>query len=88
MKRIAVIYYISTFILVTLSFSQEPFDVKAPKEEIDKAYQEMHYPIKVTFKIVDEEGIAVEGADMNVGIDSRLHQDGFNNYGFLHTSFY
>ncbi len=77
----------------SILFAQEPFTYKPkdipegdlPKgltaeEYIKKVYQERHYRIKVTFKVVDEQGLPVEGADINVGIDSLLHGDGYNNY--------
>ena len=52
----------------------------AAKEAIDKAQKERHYKIKVTFRVVDELGMPVADADIDVGIDSMLHADGFNNY--------
>ena len=73
--------------------AQEPFTYKPkdiPKrdlpegvtaaEYIKKVHQERHYRIKVTFKVADEQGLLIEGADIGVGIDSLLHGDGHNNY--------
>lgn len=60
--------------------AQEPFDARGQKEEIEKLYQERHYPIKITFRVVDESVAPVAGADVDVGIDSLLHVDGYNNY--------
>ena len=77
------IILILLFVLITQSailLAQEPFDVAAAKEAIDKAQKERHYKIKVTFRVVDELGMPVADADIDVGIDSMLHADGFNNY--------
>lgn len=75
------------------SLAQEPFTYRPkdiPKQDIpeghtaeeyiNNVYRENHYRIKVTFKVIDEQGLPVKEADMNVGIDSLLHADGFNNY--------
>ncbi len=74
-------------------FTQEPFTYKPediPKYEIpegltaeeyiQKIYRERHYKIKVTFRVIGEDGKPIPDADINVGIDSLLHADGHNNY--------
>jgi len=80
MKHPVIIPIIITTLGTSFLVAQEPVDVKAPKEEIEKILQEQHYPIKVTFRVIDESGNSVNGADMDVGIDSLLHSDGYNNY--------
>jgi hypothetical protein len=60
--------------------AQEVFDVKIPVDEIKKIDTEQHYPIKVTFRVLDESGGRIAGATINVGVDSLLHVDGYNNY--------
>lgn len=74
-------------------FAQEPFTYKADdfkgaglpegmtaEDYMNKVYQENHYKIKVTFRVIGEDGVPVPNADINVGIDSLLHADGHNNY--------
>lgn len=80
MKILIVTSSILTILGASFSVGQEPVDVHVPKEEIKKISQEQHYPIKVSFHVIDESGKPVNGADMNIGIDSLLHSDGYNNY--------
>ena len=61
-------------------WAQEPFYEVADKDALNKAYKERHYKIKVTFRVIDEQGEPVSDADIDVGIDSLLHGDGYNNY--------
>ena len=66
--------------------AQEPYDLNPyGKGIIDKAAAEQianewHFPIKLTLVVRDEDGKPVADAAANVGIDSRLHMDGYNNY--------
>jgi hypothetical protein len=61
-------------------WAQEPFNNVADKDALNKAYEERHYKIMVTFRVIDEQGDPVSDADIDVGIDSLLHADGYNNY--------
>lgn len=80
MKHLVIIPTLLTILGASFLVAQESIDVNAPKEEIEKIFQEQHYPIKVTFRVIDESGNPVNGADMDVGIDSLLHSDGYDNY--------
>lgn len=50
------------------------------EEYMRQVYEERHYKIKVTFRVVGEDGMPIPDADIDVGIDSLLHADGHNNY--------
>lgn len=91
MKTLAFLAVLS--ISLQCGFSQEPFTCKPediPKQElpegltaeqyIQQVYEKRHYKIKVTFRVVSEDAIPIPNADMNVGVDSLLHADGYNNY--------
>jgi len=81
MKRYLIASVIAGVVLnVGFLFAQEASDVKIPIDEIRKIDSEQHYPIKVTFRVLDESGARIAGAAVNIGIDSLLHADGYNNY--------
>lgn len=79
---------ITTILAIGAGFliAQEAYDLNPhgkgviSEEEAAKIDRGWHFPIKLTVKVIDEEGEPVEGANVNVGIDSRLHMDGYNNY--------
>lgn len=66
--------------------AQEPIDydpwgkgivIEEEAKEVDLKH---HAPIKLTLKVVDENGAPVVGADCDVGLGSRLHMDGRNSF--------
>lgn len=78
--------FLLTIILTKISIAQEPYNLnqygkgivdEKTAKEIDA---EWHAPIKLTLIVKDEEGNLVADANANVGIDSRLHMDGHNNF--------
>ena len=80
MKKNVGIYLLLLSMPYMALWAQEPFYEVADKDVLNKAYEERHYKIKVTFRVVDEQGEPVSDADIDVGIDSLLHADGYNNY--------
>lgn len=82
MKR----YILIPILCFAAAAAQEPYDLNPyGKGVIDnKAAEEIanewHFPIKLTLVVRDEDGRPVVDAHANVGIDSRLHMDGHNNY--------
>lgn len=66
--------------------AQEPIDYNpwgkgiVTEEEANIIEKTHHFPITVEVTVVDESGIPLKGARCNVGIDSRLHMDGFNTF--------
>ena len=82
-----------TAITLHRGFAQEPPTYKPkdfkngnlPKGMTAEQYlkqidEERHYKIKVTFHVIGEDGLPIPDANMDVGIDSLLHSDGYNNY--------
>lgn len=81
------------FLLSPTITAQEPYDLNqygkgiVDEKTAKEIAEEWHFPIKLTLLVKDEEGKPVSGADIDVGIDSRLHMDGHNNFkGKTHES--
>ena len=87
------LFSVAAAISLHSGFAQEPFtyntddfkDAGLPEgmtaeDYMNKVDEENHYKIKVTFRVIGENGVPIPNADIDVGIDSLLHADGHNNY--------
>lgn len=73
-------------VLSRMVSAQEPYDLNPygkgviDEKSASEIANEWHFPIKLTLIVRDEESSLVADALVNIGIDSRLHMDGYNNF--------
>lgn len=74
------------FVSLQTGDAQEPIDYDpwgkgvVTEEEAKQIDLKHHASIKLTLKVIDEDGTPIEGADCDVGLGSRLHMDRRNNF--------
>jgi len=87
------LYLLINITMVHTAYTQEPFSYKpkdipadeiplglTAKEYINKVYMERHFPTKITYRVLGEDGKPVPDANVDIGFFSLLHSDDLNNY--------